>query len=90
MTHRGATTDCAEQGLRTNRGFLMGPGGSVQSRAINGLEVNHRVRLQVEEIPGERQMIDVKSLEVRGETFNRVEVVDGEYLGVSESARGAE
>lgn len=82
MADRSAATDCSEQGLGTDRRLLMGSVCSVKGGAINGSEVNHRVWLQVEEIPGERQLVDIEPFEVRGETFDRVEVVDGEHLGV--------
>jgi hypothetical protein len=82
VTHCGATANCSEQGLRTNRGFLVRSRRPVERGAINGLEVNHRVWLQIQQIPSERQVVDVESFKVRCETFNRVEIVHGEHFGV--------
>ena len=38
--------------------------------------------LHVEEVSGERQVVDVTSFEAGGETFNRIEIVHREDFGV--------
>ncbi len=80
MTHRLAASNGAEEGLSPNRGFLVGTGRPVEGGTINRLEMDHRLRLKVEQVSGKRQVVDIQPLEVGDEPLDRIQVVDGEDL----------